>query len=323
MRMRALDGATISGSEPVFPPPKIRSVPEINFLNGPSLRSVRAGGLTARCFRTTCLEPKPDVFLGFCADDIYMVRLFLKPHPANTLVRGRRRIDLPPRGSMESAIRHVCEPFSWRMSHAVDVINFEIPTIAIRDDPQSRRSRQPGQLKVDQNSSIADPTIASFGLAALQVIGAEKRFTQFFVDHIVDGLCKHVALQYFGADDPDARRSGLAPWQERRAKDLMHSAIGRDLALQEVADACGLSVGHFSRAFRKSTGYSPHKWLVEKRIEMARSLLSDDKLSLTSIAARCGFADQSHLTNAFNRHVGMPPGAYRRLNSRRHHNAIE
>ncbi|WP_244065061.1 AraC family transcriptional regulator [Bradyrhizobium sp. Ce-3] len=287
-------------------------MPEINFINGPNVQSVRTGGLIARCFRTTCLEPKPDVFLGFCAEDIYMVRLFLKAHPANTLVRGRRRINLPPRGSMESAIRHVCEPFSWKMSHAVDVINFEIPTRAIHDYLQGGRSRQIGQLKVDQNSSLADPTIASFGLATLQVLGAEKHFTQFFVDHIVDGLCKHVALRYFGADDLEVRRGGLSPWQERRAKDLMHSAIGRALSLQEVADACGLSVVHFSRAFRKSTGCSPHKWFVEKRIEMALSLLCDDKLSLTDIAARCGFVDQSHLTKACNRHVGMPPGVYRR-----------
>ncbi|QPF82051.1 helix-turn-helix transcriptional regulator [Bradyrhizobium genosp. L] len=287
-------------------------MPEINFINGPSVQSVRTGGLIARCFRTTCLEPKPDVFLGFCAEDTYMVRLFLKAHPANTLVRGRRRIDLPPRGSMESAIRHVCEPFSWKMSHAVDVINFEIPTMTIHDYLPSRRSRSVAQLKVDENSSLTDPTIASFGLATLQVIDAEKDFTQFFVDHIVDGLCKHVALQYFGADDLEARRGGLAPWQERRAKDLMHSAIGRTLSLQEVADLCGLSVGHFSKAFKKSTGCSPHKWLMEQRIEMALSLLSDDTLSLTDIAARCGFVDQSHLTKTCNRRVGVPPGVYRR-----------
>ncbi|MBR0894912.1 helix-turn-helix transcriptional regulator [Bradyrhizobium tropiciagri] len=310
--MRALD-VTVSSLEPRVPNPKIRSVPEINFINGPSVQSVRTEGLIARCFRTTCLEPKPDIFLGFCAEDIYMVRLFLKSHPANTLVQGRRRISLPPRGSMQSAIRHVCEPFCWKMSHAVDVINFEIPTMAIHDHLQGRRSRQVSQLKVDQNASLADPTIASFGLATLQVLGAEKQFTQFFVDHIVDGLCKHVALQYFGANTLEGRRGGLAPWQERRAKDLMYSAIGRALSLQEVAEACGLSVGYFSRAFRKSTGYSPHKWLMEKRIEMALSLLSDDKLSLTDIAARCGFVDQSHLTRACNRHIGMPPGVYRRL----------
>jgi AraC-like DNA-binding protein len=294
--------------------PTTQSIPETRFVNGSEVQTDRSGA-TIRCFRTTNREPKPDVFLSFSAEDTYMVRLFLDPQPGTTLIQGRRHIELPPRGALEAAIRHVREPCSWEMSNPVDVINFEIPRIAIWDEPENRRSRRRGNLTVDQNDSLADPTIASFALGIQQIIGVEKRFTQFYIDHLVDGLCRHVVRQYIGADTPDPRRSGLALWQERRAKELMQASIGRELSLQEVADSCGLSVGHFSRAFRRSTGYPPHKWLLEKRVEMALSLLSDDALSLTDVAARCGFADQSHFTNSFSRHVGMPPGVYRRLNS--------
>ncbi len=309
----ALDSADNRLHSSRQPVPKVRSIPETTFINGAEVRSVRSEA-AVRCFRTTNSEPKPGMFLGFAAEDTYMVRLFLNAQPATTLIQGRQRIDLPPRGSMEAAIRHVREPCSWEMSNPVDVINFEIPRTAILDGSQKARSLQRGDLKVDQNESIADPTIASFALAILQVTGAEKNFTKFYVDHLVDGICRHLGHQYIGLDEIDRRRSGLAPWQERRAKELMQAAIGQDLSLQEVADACGLSVGHFSRAFRRSTGHPPHKWLLEKRVEMALSLLTDDAMSLTDIAARCGFADQSHLTNAFSRRVGMPPGVYRRLN---------
>jgi AraC family transcriptional regulator len=83
--------------------------------------------------------------------------------------------------------------------------------------------------------------------------------------------------------------------------------------LKEVAKECGLSaVSHFSRAFRRTAGAAPHRWLMTRRVEAAKETLRDSRLSLLDVALACGFSDQSHLTRVFTGMVGSSPGAWRR-----------
>jgi transcriptional regulator GlxA family with amidase domain len=112
---------------------------------------------------------------------------------------------------------------------------------------------------------------------------------------------------------PRALRGGLAPWQERRAKEILDARLDGGVSLATLAGACDLSVRHFSRAFRQSTGQSPHRWLLERRLDRARGLLELSAQSLSEIAAACGFANQSHFTRTFTRAVALSPGAWRRL----------
>jgi AraC-like DNA-binding protein len=82
--------------------------------------------------------------------------------------------------------------------------------------------------------------------------------------------------------------------------------------LKEVARECGLSVSHFSHAFRRTIGAAPHNWLLTHRVEVAKERLRDRRLPLLEVALACGFTDQSHMTRVFTRIVGVSPGAWRR-----------
>jgi len=109
-------------------------------------------------------------------------------------------------------------------------------------------------------------------------------------------------------------RGGLAPWQLRRAEALMSKNLGqRGAPLGQIAEACGLSARHFARAFRQSTGIPPHRWLLNRRVERAKELLSNSQLALSDIALACGFADQSHFTRIFSATVRLSPGHWRRV----------
>jgi AraC-like DNA-binding protein len=123
----------------------------------------------------------------------------------------------------------------------------------------------------------------------------------------------HIA-QTYGGMRPFSRlaRGRLAPWQERRAKEILRANLRGGVPLKEVARECRLSVGYFSHAFRRTLGVAPHNWLIEQRIVLSKEKLRDDRLSLTDVAAECGFSDQSHLTRHFKRIVGVSPGAWRR-----------
>jgi AraC family transcriptional regulator len=108
------------------------------------------------------------------------------------------------------------------------------------------------------------------------------------------------------------QRSSLAPWQLRRAMDFMRAHLSGNISLERIASVCDLSVSYFSRGFKSGTGVSPHRWLVEMRIEKAKDLLFNTKMPLAEVALACGFADQCHLTRKFRRATGDTPAAWRR-----------
>src|SRR5436189_6380743 len=75
-------------------------------------------------------------------------------------------------------------------------------------------------------------------------------------------------------------RGGLAPWQERRAKELLDAHIGGGITLNALARFCELSTRHFTRAFRQSTGVAPYQWLQYRRVEKAKNLLEKSSAPL-------------------------------------------
>jgi AraC-like DNA-binding protein len=107
-------------------------------------------------------------------------------------------------------------------------------------------------------------------------------------------------------------RTGLAPWQLRRVKEFMQAHLSDGVTLHDLASLTGLSLGHFSRAFKASTGLPPHRWLIRARIAMAQHLLLNSERTVSEIALSTGFSEQSHLTRVFSSILGMGPAAWRR-----------
>lgn len=105
---------------------------------------------------------------------------------------------------------------------------------------------------------------------------------------------------------------GLAPWQLRRVKAWLEATGDNSPSVTRLAEECGLSPRHFSRAFTQSTGLPPRRWLLERRVEMAKQLLLQPARPLADIALDCGFPSQSHFTRIFSARVGCSPGTWRR-----------
>lgn len=118
--------------------------------------------------------------------------------------------------------------------------------------------------------------------------------------------------RYHGFGEPQVTRGGLAPWQLRRVCDAMEAQIDADIGLDMLAEIAGCSQSHFSRAFKQSAGMSPFRWLLERRIDRAKALLSDPRQGLAEIALAVGFAAQPQFTTAFRRATGTTPGHWRR-----------
>ncbi|MER9328619.1 AraC family transcriptional regulator [Mesorhizobium sp. M0488] len=127
-----------------------------------------------------------------------------------------------------------------------------------------------------------------------------------------DSLALAISHNLFGLRRQEEKRGGLAPAQLRRVTVLMEQSLPKAVFLKDLADMVGLSEAYFARAFKASTGVSPHRWYLAAKIRKAQKALLETSDTLAEVALATGFADQSHFTRAFRTITAFSPGAWRR-----------
>jgi AraC-like DNA-binding protein len=183
------------------------------------------------------------------------------------------------------------------------------PSLAVMRDIASELAGRPMASPFLRGPLLHDPVLASQLAALLERVecghGALER-------EIALTAALMVLQQRYG--DFAAHRVPLAAASREvtAACDYMHSHYGTDLTLQELAAVAGLSKFHFLRVFRRHTGMTPHVYLTQLRVRMARLRIAAGT-PLAAVAAECGFVDQSHMCRHFRRVIGVTPGVYARL----------
>ncbi len=169
------------------------------------------------------------------------------------------------------------------------------------------------ELRHEPGVGVSDDIISHMSIALLPALRLREQVSRIFVDHFTLSFAAHLASTYGGMKTgPRLFAGGLAPWQEQLAKEMLLYDLAGGTPMAAIATACGVSRGHFGRAFRRSTGLPPHAWLNKARVERAMMLLRRRDQSISEIALECGFVDQSHFTRVFQQRVGLTPGAWRR-----------
>ncbi|REE99635.1 helix-turn-helix domain-containing protein [Thermomonospora umbrina] len=136
-----------------------------------------------------------------------------------------------------------------------------------------------------------------------------------FADGVAGALMLHLLRRHSDAA-PRALRRPTPPMPGavlRRVLEHLHDNLGEDLRIATLADLAGVDRYRFGRCFKAATGLSPHRYVLERRLERAAGLLrADGRRPIADIAHQVGFSSQSHLTTAFRRRYGTTPHAYRR-----------
>lgn len=123
----------------------------------------------------------------------------------------------------------------------------------------------------------------------------------------------HLVHEYRAAPGGDRlRRGGLPVRRLKQVQDYIERNVGQALHLERLAALAGASVRQFLRAFKESTGITPHQYVLLRRIERAKQLLVHEQMPVAEVAQRCGFASQSRFTAAFHRFTRATPGAWRK-----------
>ena len=202
-------------------------------------------------------------------------------------------------------------PWGCAINTGFEATNFYVPRAVL--DCLSDDGAPSGDLIIKPGVCVDDAVIRGLVVAMEAVFEHGPRHNSLFLDHIGWALAAHCAANFLENTRPAGLASGgLAPWQERLAKDMIASQLDGKIRLADLAAECGLSVSHFSRAFRRSTSVPPHQWLTHRRIDCAQNLLLTTHTPIAQIALDCGFNDQSHFTTVFRRVVGMSPAEWRR-----------
>ena len=133
---------------------------------------------------------------------------------------------------------------------------------------------------------------------------------------LVDALNTALAVQLtrlcgYSAAIMPAPSNGLSQERLKRVHDYVEARLDQRLSLTDLAAVSCLSPYHFSRSFKQAVGVGPQRYITQRRLERAKTLMRRTNLPLALIAQEAGFADQSHLTSVFRREIGVTPGSYR------------
>ena len=119
---------------------------------------------------------------------------------------------------------------------------------------------------------------------------------------------------YASGVQPPEVKGGLGAIRFQRIIDYIDGHLGEPITLEELARVAGLSMHHFSDAFRASAGIAPHRFILERRVERARDLLMRTDAPITAIATMLGFASHGHFSTQFRKITGTTPTKYRSAN---------
>jgi len=247
------------------------------------------------------------------SDDAYLVCLNLRKQSTHELwCDGRSVCSTSYEGGTTYVLDLRRDPIAY-IGDPLHSLYFYMPRQAIVEASDELETKSAADLAIPPGECFRDAIVCSIGQTLLPIFNKVAAANQALVDHLLQGLCAYMASTYGGSSTrPDIVRGALAPWQQRLATQMMRERIFEGISINELAESCGLSAGALARGFKKSTGLSPHQWLLSRRVDLALELMADPDTSLAEIAFNAGFSDQSHFSRVFMQKMGVAPGAWRK-----------
>jgi AraC family transcriptional regulator len=169
-----------------------------------------------------------------------------------------------------------------------------------------------GEMALRATSRLVDDRVRALvgAVKAERIAGFPSG--RLFLDSVEQALAADLVARHAVRGRPVRMyRGGLTAARLRRVVELVHEKIEDGLTLAEMSESAGLSTAHFSRAFRRSTGETPHQFVLRHRVERAKEMLRAPEMRVLDIALACGFKTQQHFARIFRRVCGKSPMEFR------------
>jgi AraC family transcriptional regulator len=207
-------------------------------------------------------------------------------------------------GDLSLCDRHVGE---W-----VGLMNVAHLQIGISDAALACSDGAYGEVELRTSRKFAEPRLSAMVAAVHAEMAAGFPSGRLFLDSVEQAMAVTLVNGHAVRHRPvQIYRGGLGSARLRRIKELVHAKMEDDLSLDEMAQSVGLSTAHFARMFRKSTGETPHQFVLSQRLERAKAMLRAPDARVLDVAVACGFKTQQHFAQVFRDVCGVSPTEYR------------
>lgn len=205
------------------------------------------------------------------------------------------------------------QPGFWSWDGTDEAIMFSIDSLQLK--------KIASELGYTQSSSIQLKNVTFGTDASLLWLAEQFKYemqkqgmgSQLYNESLGTLLVTHLLREYsHELPSFQLNSSGLGNKRLKPVLDYIEAHLADRIELAQLAAIAGLSKYHFSEMFKRSTGLPPYRYVLIRRIEHAKSALSQSDSPINQIALMCGFSDQSHLTKHFRKSVGITPSAFRK-----------
>ena len=168
-----------------------------------------------------------------------------------------------------------------------------------------------GAVNLEPRTVLRDPLVSQIALTIANQIDYGV-VDNILADALSTALAVRIVRYYI---EPSAIKlapsSGLSRERLQRVREYIEAHLGDRLTLTDLAGVACLSPYHFSRSFKLGLGIGPQRYVMQRRLERAKTLIRRTNQPFAWVAGEAGFADQSHLTCVFRRETGVTPGQFR------------
>ncbi len=172
----------------------------------------------------------------------------------------------------------------------------------------------PDRVEILPHFAQPDPLIYQIGLALKSQLESNEWANKLYVESAASMLAVHLLQHYCTRKHTIEKYTGGLPnYKLRQVVDYINAHLDHNLGLASLAELVQMSHYHFGRLFKQSTGVTPYQYLIECRLERAKSLLVNTDSSIAEIAKRTGFSSHSHLTRLFCKHLSVTPHQYKQM----------
>lgn len=252
----------------------------------------------------------------YLAPNHHTLSLYVEGGDGIQRLRGGNRISGPGAGALCLMPGDVTT--DWDVNGRVRLFHLYAAKPAFDRLVEETLDRDPATVELRDESFFRDATLENVIRHAVLDLDWEERAERIAVSQAAQMLFTYLAARFTDRRRPLAVRGGLTPTVMARVMAFVEANLAEAITIADLAGVAGLSPFHFARMFRTSAGMSPHAFVLARRTARAREMIaSPGDISLADVAAACGFASQSHLTDRFRKATGLTPGAFAREAGRR------
>jgi AraC family transcriptional regulator len=173
------------------------------------------------------------------------------------------------------------------------------------------------KVEINKQFLVRDPVIEAITLNLAREAADGSPAGRLYAESGCEFLAHHLIHRYSNlSQTPPRSMGGLSSRRLRLVLEYIEDTLSQPIRLRELAALARISARHFERAFRQSTGSSPHGYVIDRRLHRARDLLiNQPELPIEQIALRLGFSSSSHFSSAFRRRTGLAPTDFRKIGS--------